>query len=70
MEIRVPESNGDVNGMFTYTLKTQADETRGVITQVLELAGKELAVWVVETRERAVRAALVSLGWTPPSGGS
>jgi hypothetical protein len=54
------------------TLKTDVDFDSGVISQELVEEGTGLDIvrekvrWVVNTREKAIRDALVSLGWTPP----
>ena len=32
----------------------------------LRNATSEISRWVVDTREKQIRAALIALGWTPP----
>lgn len=39
----------------------------GVIQMELAKAGQTLSRWLINTREQAIRDALISLGWTPPN---
>jgi hypothetical protein len=61
----------------TFELKTEVD-TDGKITQCLftkSFLGESLlnpemmrfTTWIIDTREKGIREALIKLGWTPPS---
>jgi len=52
-----------LNPKYTIDTNISAD---GVITQTLSESDKQLAFWVMNTREVQVREALIKLGWTPP----
>jgi hypothetical protein len=50
-----------------YELKTDVS-ANGIITQRLICDQvQELSRWVCDTREDAIKQALISLGWTPPN---
>lgn len=57
----------------TVKLTSNVAVTDGVITvdqhmtdPIREGAMREIVRWSVDTREAQIRAALISLGWTPP----
>ena len=50
-----------------YTLNTKITEDQKIIQTLVRDQVETLARWVCDTRERTVRDALISLGWTPPA---
>jgi hypothetical protein len=52
----------------TYTIKTCIDNIHGsIITQTLTDELNETTMrWIIDTREKAIKDALIQLGWTPP----
>ena len=51
---------------FTYNFKQTIDYKNKTITHEFEDALKRLTKEVVDTKNKAVREALIKLGWTPP----
>lgn len=45
---------------------TSADNDSGEIRLIVETLGQKYATEVMQTRDRATRQALITLGWTPP----
>jgi len=49
------------------TLDTSVDDVGNITQQIIGEHQREFTKWIIHTREEAVRAALISLGWTPPN---
>lgn len=50
-----------------YHLDSTLDLENKTITIELRKATEKLSKWVIDTRESAIRDALIKLGWIPPS---
>lgn len=49
-----------------YRVTTKIVDDNKVLVQELEDAGRVLARWILDTREQAVKDALIRMGWSPP----
>ena len=52
----------DNKGLITQELLREAGDPAKAVVEVM-------ATWVINTREKSLREALVALGWTPPDNG-
>lgn len=64
--VMIPEEKPKKIDKYSLELKTTILDD-GVVEQEQLGIGGNITRWIIDTRDQAIREALIKLGWTPPS---